>query len=150
MPDKTALGDVDVTLNGADVTSAFGPDPEGNHQLEGVVTGLPLGKSTIVARSQPKAKGNKHYDELTLTNNPLQGPIFSGPHQQVFLCATAAHAAEQRPAADPAVADLRDADGRLVRLPEHGRQRSCPTTRPHRRRQRRSSRRRRWTARRCR
>ena len=39
----TALGAVRVTLNGADVTSAFGPDPEGNHQLEGVVKGLPLG-----------------------------------------------------------------------------------------------------------
>ena len=48
-PDKTPLGDVDVTLNGSDVTSVFGPDPEGNHQLEGVVTGLPLGQSTIAS-----------------------------------------------------------------------------------------------------
>jgi uncharacterized tannase-like protein DUF6351 len=93
VPDSTPLGDVDVTLNGSNVTSAFGPDPEGNHQLEGVVAGMPLGASTIVAGSHKKAKGNKHYDELTLTNNPLQGPIFSGPHQQVFLCSTAANAA---------------------------------------------------------
>src|SRR4249919_4333970 len=57
VPDKTPLGDVDVTLNGSDVTSAFGPDPEGNHQLEGVVTGLPLGQSRIVASSHKRGKG---------------------------------------------------------------------------------------------
>jgi ferric-dicitrate binding protein FerR (iron transport regulator) len=45
VPDGTALSAVTVTLNGADVTSTFGPDPEGNHQLEGVVTGLPLGET---------------------------------------------------------------------------------------------------------
>ena len=93
VPAKTDLDDVDVTLNGADVTSAFGPDPEGNHQLEGVVTGLPLGESRIVASSHKRGKGQKHRDELELVNNPLQGPIFSGPHQKVFLCATAGNAA---------------------------------------------------------
>ena len=93
VPDGTALGDVEVTLNGTDVTSAFGPDPEGNHQLEGVVTGLPLGPSTLAASTHKTAKGNKHYDEVTLTNNPLQGPIFSGPHQTPFVCATAGNAA---------------------------------------------------------
>ena len=39
-----------MTLNGVDVRSAFGPDPEGNHQLEGVVTGLPLGESLLIAK----------------------------------------------------------------------------------------------------
>ena len=29
---------------------------------------------------------------MTLTNNPLQGPIFSGPHQTPFVCATAGNA----------------------------------------------------------
>ena len=92
VPAKTALGDVDVTLNGTDVTSAFGPDPEGNHQLEGVVTGLPLGESRIVASSHEHANGKKHRDELELVNNPLQGPIFSGPHQKVFLCSSVGNA----------------------------------------------------------
>ncbi len=92
VPDGTALGDVEVTLNGTNVTSAFGPDPEGNNQLEGVVTGLPLGASTLAASTAKTAKGNKHYDEVTLTNNPLQGPIFSGPHQTPFVCATAGNA----------------------------------------------------------
>ena len=93
VPDATALGDVEVTLNGTDVTSAFGQDPEGNHQLEGVVSGLPLGPSTLAASTHKKSKGNKYYDEITLTNNPLQGPMFSGPHQQVFVCATPGNAA---------------------------------------------------------
>ena len=93
VPDATALGDVEVTLNGMDVTSAFGQDPEGNHQLEGVVSGLPLGPSTLAASTHKKSKGNKYYDEITLTNNPLQGPMFSGPHQKVFVCATPGNAA---------------------------------------------------------
>src|SRR4029079_4988433 len=88
-----ALGDVVVTLNGNDVTSAFGQDPEGNHQLEGVVSGLPLGPSTLAASTHKQAKGNKHYDEVTLTNNPLQGPIFSGPHQTPLLCASPGNSA---------------------------------------------------------
>ena len=92
VPAATALSDVEVTLNGADVTSTFGPDPEGNHQLEGVVTGLPLGPSTLAASTQKQAKGNPHYDDVTLTNNPLQGPIFSGPHQTPFLCASPGNA----------------------------------------------------------
>jgi hypothetical protein len=93
VPDKVSLEDVVVTLNGTDVTAAFGPDPEGNHQLEGVVTGLPLGESVVAANSHKGANGDKHNDELRLVNNPLQGPIFSGPHQQVFLCSTAGNAA---------------------------------------------------------
>ncbi len=93
VPADTGLADIQVTLNGVDVTAAFGPDPEGNHQLEGVVAGLPLGESTIAAGSHPKAKGTKHYDELTLVNNPLQGPIFSGPHQTPFLCSSTSNSA---------------------------------------------------------
>ena len=93
VPAGTALSAVRVTLNGADVTSAFGPDPEGNHQLEGVVTGLPLGESTVEATVPGPGKAQRTRAELVLTNNPIQGPIFSGPHQQVFLCSRADHAA---------------------------------------------------------
>ena len=92
VPAGTALSAVDVTLNGVDVTSSFGPDPEGNHQLEGVVTGLPLGESTVAATAPGPGKSQRG-TELTLTNNPIQGPIFSGPHQVPFVCATAGNAA---------------------------------------------------------
>ena len=73
------------------MTAAFGPDPEGNHQLEGVVTGLPLGESTVAASAPGPGKSLRNA-ELTLTNNPLQGPIFSGPHQVPFVCATTSNA----------------------------------------------------------
>ena len=92
VPDGTALGDVSISLNGADVTSAFAADSEGGNQLEGVVTGLPLGPSTLVATMPGPGKSTRSA-ELTLTNNPLQGPIFSGPHQVPFVCATANNAA---------------------------------------------------------
>ena len=90
VPSGTALGAVRVTLNGADVTSAFGPDPEGNHQLEGVVKGLPLGPSVIGAAIPGDRRSSR---TLEIVNHPIQGPMFSGPHQQVFLCATAGNAA---------------------------------------------------------
>ena len=92
VPAGTALSAVDMTLNGTDVTSSFGPDPEGNHQLEGVVSGLPLGESTVAA-SAPGPGNSRRSAELTLTNNPIQGPIFSGPHQVPFVCATTNNAA---------------------------------------------------------
>src|SRR5918994_409908 len=92
VPEATALADVDVTLNGSDVTSAFGPDPEGNHQLEGVVTGLALGESTLEATIPGPGKSERS-TELTLTNNPIQGPIFSGLHQTPFLCASTGNSA---------------------------------------------------------
>ena len=93
VPSQTALSAVTVTLNGTTVSSAFGPDPEGNHQLEGVLTGLALGESTVEATIPGPGKANPNRVSLTLTNNPIQGPIFSGPQQQVFLCSTAGNAA---------------------------------------------------------
>src|SRR6187455_176884 len=49
VPAATSLDAVRVTLDGADVTSSFAQDPEGNHQLEGVIGNLPLGPSTLAA-----------------------------------------------------------------------------------------------------
>jgi hypothetical protein len=92
VPDGTALSSVKVTLNGADVTSSFGPDPEGGNQLEGVVSGLPLGPSTVAATVPGPGKSTRTA-ELRLTNHPLQGPMFSGPHQTPFLCASTSHSA---------------------------------------------------------
>ncbi len=92
VPKATPLAKVTVTLDGVDVTGSFGPDPEGNHQLEGVVTGLPLGKSTLAASIPGPGKSKPQQDRLTLVNHSLDGPMFSGPRQQVFLCATPGNA----------------------------------------------------------
>jgi hypothetical protein len=93
VPAGVALADVTVELNGTDLTAAFGPDPEGNHQLEGVVTGLPLGASTLVARVRGRGKARWNRVELAVVNHPITGPMFSGPRQEVFLCATDGHRA---------------------------------------------------------
>ena len=88
VPASVPLSAVTVTLNGTNVTSAFAADPEGTHQLEGVVTGLPLGRSELVARAAGPGKSRRHRDSLTLTNHDIQGPMFSGPRQVPFVCAT--------------------------------------------------------------
>src|SRR5215216_4165595 len=104
VPDNVTLSAVTVELNGADVTAAFGPDPEGNHQLEGVVTGLREGSSTLVASTAGPGKGKTHRGELELVNHSIDGPMFSGPRQDPFFCAIAAHLAKVAlgPILDPA------------------------------------------------
>ncbi len=82
VPDATPLAQVRVTVNGADVTSAFAQDPEGNHQLEGVVTGLPLGPSTVEATVPGPGKARPDRAELTLVNNALN----SEPPKTVKSC----------------------------------------------------------------
>jgi hypothetical protein len=82
VPAATSPAGVKVTLNGLDVTQSFAPVDVGGHALEGVLTGLPLGESTV-AVSVPGDRAS-----LTLTNYPIAGPMFSGPHQALFLCAS--------------------------------------------------------------
>jgi hypothetical protein len=74
-------GATTVALNGRDITSSF-------QQARGtmLLTGLPIGKSTL------SAKGPKGSASLELTNHPITGPVFSGPHQKPFICQTDAWA----------------------------------------------------------
>jgi hypothetical protein len=67
-----------VTAAGKDQTGAFGIGPDG--KVEGLVTGLALGKSTVVARMSRGAV------QLTLTNHPIGGPVFSGPQILPWDC----------------------------------------------------------------
>ncbi len=87
-PDRVTGGDVlvriepadsqrlTVQLNGRDITSAFRP---AGRALLGLVTGLRLGQNTLSAGGQ----------QLSLTNFPASGPVFSGPQQQPFVCESA-------------------------------------------------------------
>ncbi|TCO54058.1 hypothetical protein EV192_10938 [Actinocrispum wychmicini] len=77
-----------VTVNGNDVSKAFTPDDQVPHALEGVVRDLPLGVSTVEARSRRWDRA-----EVKLVNHPVTGPIFSGPQQPDFFCSTPAHLA---------------------------------------------------------
>jgi hypothetical protein len=69
-------GDGPVTLNGADVAASFKP-ASGGRRI-GLIQGLKLGDNLL------KAGGTS----LTLTNHPITGPLFAGPHETPFYCMT--------------------------------------------------------------
>jgi hypothetical protein len=103
VPRTVPLHQVDIQVDGRDLTGSFVEDPPGSRRLEGVITGLPLGESDLVVDSNGNGRG-RPTASLTLTNHPISGPIFSGPQQQPFLCATEGHRgnAELGPITDPA------------------------------------------------
>ncbi|HET8535567.1 MAG TPA: DUF6351 family protein [Solirubrobacteraceae bacterium] len=68
-----------VTLNGSDVSGAFKRRAGG--RIEAVVDGLKLGANALKATAK-RARGA----QLTITNHPNGGPIFSGPQVQPWQC----------------------------------------------------------------
>lgn len=72
-----------VTAAGRDVTAAFKPGSSPG-TLVGLVSGLPLGDSTIAASAGAAS------NTLRVTNYPITGPVISGPWQQPFICQTEA------------------------------------------------------------
>lgn len=50
--------------------------------LEGVVSGLVEGDNTLEVRHARRGR----LASLKLTNHPITGPMFSGPHQEPFVC----------------------------------------------------------------
>lgn len=90
-PDKVTGGDalvhvdtpdahVRVTLNGTDVSSVFTADADG---LTGLVGDLRSGSNVL------RAEADGRRTTLEVRNYPRQGPVFSGPHEQPFVCETA-------------------------------------------------------------
>ncbi len=87
-PRGDTLDGVTVEVAGADVTAAFHIDDD-PHRLEGAsprLIGLlevaPGATSTVTARRSGESA------TLEVTDNPVQGPLFSGPHQSPFVCTT--------------------------------------------------------------
>lgn len=76
-PAGTDPSSLRITAGSTDVTSAFQRGAMPN-SLMGLVSGLPLGKSTIHAGSA----------SLEITNYPITGPVFSGPWIKPFICQT--------------------------------------------------------------
>ncbi|MEE1738301.1 DUF6351 family protein [Streptomyces sp. BE147] len=81
-PASAAAGSIRVAVDGRDVTSSF--RPSGDNALMGVVKELSKGENRLTATAQGADSG-----ELTLKNHPITGPVFSGPHEQPFICDTA-------------------------------------------------------------
>jgi hypothetical protein len=77
VPAGTDLEKVTVKAGARDVTAAFTPGGPG---LRGLVSGLPLGASTITATTPSGGA------RLEVRNAPQGGPVFSGPLIQPWTC----------------------------------------------------------------
>lgn len=86
VPAGTDLSTVRVSAAGRDVTSAFTAAGPG---LRGLVSGLPLGESTI-ATTVPRVGVAR----LEVRNAPQGGPLFSGPLVEPWTCTNGSEAAD--------------------------------------------------------
>lgn len=82
VPRRAKLSDVRVHAGSRDVTRAF--KPSSGRTLVGLVDGLKVGRTTLRASARRLGTAT-----LRVTNHPQQGPMFSGPQQQPFVCTTA-------------------------------------------------------------
>jgi hypothetical protein len=73
---------ITVTLNGVDVSDAFKRSVSTPNEFVGLVKGIKQGSNELIAVA------NNARTSITLTGNPISGPIFSGPQQQPFTCQT--------------------------------------------------------------
>jgi hypothetical protein len=82
-----------VTVDGEDQSGAFAPVASRPGQAggirEGLVTGLVPGANLVRAEATDAAHGTRSVT-LTLTAHSIEGPVLSGPHQEPFVCQTAA------------------------------------------------------------
>jgi uncharacterized tannase-like protein DUF6351 len=76
------LHTLDVWRNGTNVTNLF---EEEDGALVGLVDRLRLGKNTITVT---QGAATRILARRNLTNWPNEGPMFSGPHQEFFVCNT--------------------------------------------------------------
>ena len=78
----TKSSDVRLLLNGKDVTSSLLAMPGDDSQV-GVVDGMVEGRNVLTAVPRTGKSTS-----LILTNYPITGPIFSGPHLAPYICQT--------------------------------------------------------------
>lgn len=71
-------------LNGKEIAA---PTANDGDRIEGIVSGLVNGKNRLEVRL-PQGHGQRVLDSIILNNNPITGPMFSGPQQQPFICRT--------------------------------------------------------------
>ena len=76
------LEQVSVTVNGSDITAIFRETVDG--QFVGLVTELEPGVNDVVV----SVNADTARKALRLVNHPAAGPVFSGPHEQPFICET--------------------------------------------------------------
>src|SRR5574337_892992 len=105
-------GDLEFRLNGRKIDPALAEVSDG---FEGVLTGLAPGRNRLEVRLA-RGRGSNG-DTLTLTNWPIEGPMFSGPQQTPFVCTTIQSAVKRQPLVDSASAPgykVTDAGGNVI------------------------------------
>lgn len=88
VPRTVPLHQVEVWVNGVDQRSRFSVLPDTTRTLTGVIDGLLIGANALKVKANGNGKGRPSPVSMTLTNYPITGPIFSGPHQYPFVCTT--------------------------------------------------------------
>jgi len=83
VPQGVDAASVKLLRNGTDVSTALKASDDGR-TLRGLVAGLTVGENRLVAKT---ASGSA-LGELTVTNHPITGPMFSGPQLSPFECRT--------------------------------------------------------------
>jgi hypothetical protein len=71
-----------VTINGKPATLRNIVGVGASSAIVAFVTSLPIGKSMLTV------KAGQSSASIELTNHPISGPVFSGPHQKPFVCQT--------------------------------------------------------------
>lgn len=79
VPGDADLEELTIDVDGRDVTDAFAVRDNGRYL--GIVEALELGDNLLTARLSD-GRGA----ELTVTNHPIEGPVFSGPHIEPWTC----------------------------------------------------------------
>jgi hypothetical protein len=88
VPRTVPLHHVEVWVNGIDQRAHFNILAGTARTLTGVIDGLKVGKNHLQVKANGQGKGRPVPVDITLTNYPITGPIFSGPHQHPFVCTT--------------------------------------------------------------
>jgi len=89
-----SLSQITLTLNGKDVPGqlkqSFSAEYSraGASAFVGVISGMTVGENTLRASIKPSSKMPGAMAILKVTNYPLTGPIFSGPHLKPYECRT--------------------------------------------------------------
>jgi len=86
VPVNVEMPAVRITLNGADVRSQFVAN-DAARTLTGLLSGMQVGENLLFVGADGKGRGRPTL-QVRLTNYPIEGPVFSGPHEQPYACAT--------------------------------------------------------------
>ncbi len=83
LPDPDLVDELVAKHEGQDITADLAPLDADQSRLRVLIEDLPVGPSEVTAEipGYPQA-------QLILVDHPRTGPIFSGPHQEPFICQT--------------------------------------------------------------